>query len=509
MRNIYDSVAGSALGGAVHRPPTATERAELSPGAEAVAVQLSAHTISRRMVGGAVRLLDIVGFALVGFLSFLVYPGIEAGLAVYLTPIVLGPLFVSLLLGLAGGYGVPALRRPVREVTRAIGAIGVILALFAILAFFTKTGEVFSRLWFGVWLFSGIAYFSVSRAGIAGLLKSWQRAGMLERRAVIVGGGSRAETLIDALRAEPGNDVRICGIFDDRRDDRSPGSVAGIPKLGTVTELVAFCRRARVDMLIVSLPITAETRLLQMLRQLWVLPVDIRLSAHSHKLRFRPRSYSFVGGVPFLDVFDRPIADWDAMMKRAFDLLAASLILVLTAPILLLTAIAIKLDSRGPVFFRQKRYGFNNEVIDVLKFRSMHHHLADPHARQVVTRGDPRVTRIGRFIRKTSIDELPQLLNVLSGRLSLVGPRPHAVQAHTQNRLWDEVVDGYFARHRVKPGVTGWAQIHGWRGEVDTPEKIRGRVEHDLYYIENWSILLDLYILVMTPFRLFSSENAY
>ena len=461
------------------------------------------------MVGGTARVIDVGGFALVGLLGFLVYPGIEAGLTVYLAPILLGPLLVSLIVGVTGGYTVPALHRPAREVTRAIGAMAVILALFAVLAFFTKTGETFSRLWLGVWFLSGIAYFGASRTGIAALLRKWQRAGMLERRAVIVGGGPRAEALIEALRGEPGNDVRICGIFDDRRDDRSPGSVAGIPKLGTVTELVAFCRRARIDMLIVSLPITAETRVLEMLRQLWVLPVDIRLSAHSHKLRFRPRSYSFVGGVPFLDVFDRPIADWDAILKRAFDLIAASLILVLTSPILLLTAFAIKLDSRGPVLFRQKRYGFNNEVIDVLKFRSMHHRFADPDAKQVVTRGDPRVTRVGKFIRRTSIDELPQLLNVLGSKLSLVGPRPHAVQAHTQDRLWDEVVDGYFARHRVKPGVTGWAQINGWRGEVDTPEKIRGRVECDLYYIENWSILLDLYILAMTPFRLFSSENAY
>ncbi len=509
MHKTHDSVAISTLGTVGSRPPSATERAELSPGAQAVAVQLAARSVSRRLVGGAVRLLDVVGFAFVGLLSFLIYPGIDAGLGTYLVPILMGPIFVSLIVGITGGYTVPALLRPLREVTRGLGAMLAILALFAILAFFTKTGEVFSRLWFGVWLLSGVVYFSVARSATSNILRRWQQAGTLERRAVIVGGGSGAAALIDALRAEPANDIRICGIFDDRRDDRSPGSVAGIPKLGTIAELVAFCRRARVDMLIVSLPITAENRVLEMLRQLWVLPVDIRLSAHSHKLRFRPRSYSFVGDVPFLDVFDRPIADWDAIVKRGFDVLAATAILILTSPILLLTALAIKLDSRGPTFFRQKRYGFNNEVIDVLKFRSMHHRFADPDAKQAVTRGDPRVTRVGRFIRKTSIDELPQLLNVLNGSLSLVGPRPHAVQAHTENRLWDEVVDGYFARHRVKPGVTGWAQVNGWRGEVDTPEKIRGRVEHDLYYIENWSILLDLYILAVTPFRLFSSENAY
>ncbi len=249
--------------------------------------------------------------------------------------------------------------------------------------------------------------------------------------------------------------------------------------------------------------------MIKLLNRLWVLPVDIRLAAGTAKLRFRPRCYSFVGRVPFLDLFDRPIADWDAFAKRIFDVVVASLALVVLSPVLLATMIAIRLDSPGPIFFRQRRYGFNNEVIEVLKFRSMYHHLADPTARQVVTRDDPRVTRVGRFIRKTSIDELPQLLNVIAGSLSLVGPRPHAVNAHMSNRLFEQVVDGYFARHRVKPGITGWAQVNGLRGEIDCDEKIRQRTEHDLYYIENWSVLLDLCILFMTPFRLINSENAY
>ncbi|HEY1543411.1 MAG TPA: sugar transferase, partial [Xanthobacteraceae bacterium] len=156
-----------------------------------------------------------------------------------------------------------------------------------------------------------------------------------------------------------------------------------------------------------------------------------------------------------------------------------------------------------------RRLGFNNEVIEVFKFRSLYHDKADPMARTIVTKNDPRVTRVGRFIRKTSIDELPQLLNVLRGELSLVGPRPHAVGANTANKLWEEVVDGYFARHRVRPGITGWAQINGWRGEVNTPEKLQNRVEHDLYYIENWSLLFDAYILLRTPFALLRAENAY
>ena len=175
-----------------------------------------------------------------------------------------------------------------------------------------------------------------------------------------------------------------------------------------------------------------------------------------------------------------------------------------------IVAIAIKLDSRGPVLFKQKRYGFNNELIEIYKFRSMYADQSDANARKLVTVGDPRVTRVGRFIRKTSLDELPQLFNVvLFGNLSLVGPRPHALQAKAEDRLYDEAVDGYFARHRVKPGITGWAQIHGWRGETDSQEKIQQRVEHDLYYIENWSILLDLYIVARTPFALLGTENAY
>ncbi|MGA9089479.1 MAG: sugar transferase, partial [Bradyrhizobium sp.] len=173
--------------------------------------------------------------------------------------------------------------------------------------------------------------------------------------------------------------------------------------------------------------------------------------------------------------------------------------------------LAIKLDSKGPVFFKQKRYGFNNDLIEVYKFRSMYTDKTDASAAKLVTKDDPRVTKVGRFIRKTSLDELPQLINVaFKGNLSLVGPRPHAVQGKLQSRLFDEAVDGYFARHRVKPGITGWAQINGWRGEVDSEEKIQKRVEFDLYYIENWSVLFDLYILLKTPLALMTkNQNAY
>ena len=259
-----------------------------------------------------------------------------------------------------------------------------------------------------------------------------------------------------------------------------------------------------------ALPVTAEQRIVTMLKQLCVLPVDIRIAAHSTMLRYRPKSYSYLGRVPTIDLGEKPLSDWNQVVKAVFDRVVGAMILVAISPLLALIAIAIKLDSPGPVFFKQKRFGFNNDRVDVFKFRSLHHAHADPLAQKVVTKGDSRVTRVGRFIRRSSLDELPQLINVVFyGNLSLVGPRPHAVQQKLESRLLEETIDGYFARHRVKPGMTGWAQINGWRGEVDTKEKIQQRVAYDLAYIESWSILFDVYIIARTPFALLKGEGAY
>jgi exopolysaccharide biosynthesis polyprenyl glycosylphosphotransferase len=211
-----------------------------------------------------------------------------------------------------------------------------------------------------------------------------------------------------------------------------------------------------------------------------------------------------------ISVLRRPLDDWRRGFKRALDVTVACLALAVLWPVMLLTAAAIKLTSRGPVLFRQVRHGYNNQPVEVWKFRSMRHEAADPTARRVVRRGDERVTAVGRFIRRTSIDELPQLFNVLRGDLSLVGPRPHVIDAvSSRAQTFTQIVEGYSGRHRMPPGITGWAQINGWRGEIDDPDSLRQRFEHDLYYIENWSLWLDLYILAMTPLRLFTSRNAY
>ncbi len=407
-------------------------------------------------------------------------------------------------------YQVGALRRLVLKGFKLVlGWIAAFMVAFACI-FFLKLEGIFSRVFFASWFIIGFLALLAGRFLVQAFVRELTAQGRLDRRTAIVGGGVAGESLIHALSQQEDSDLRICGVFDDRSDTRSTDLVAGFPKLGNIDDLVEFARRTKLDLVIFSLPVNAEARLLQMLRKLWVLPIDIRLAAHTQKLRFRPRNYSYVAGMPVFDMADKPIADWDVVLKWLFDKIVGTLMLILLAPIMLLVALAVKLDSRGPVFFKQRRYGFNNELIEVYKFRSMFVESSDFTASKLVTKGDPRVTRVGRFIRKASLDELPQLFNVvLKGNLSLIGPRPHAVNSKAENRLYDEVVDGYFARHRVKPGITGWAQINGWRGETDTEDKIQKRVECDLYYIENWSVFLDAYILLLTPFALTKTENAY
>ncbi|MEO0636318.1 MAG: undecaprenyl-phosphate glucose phosphotransferase [Pseudomonadota bacterium] len=488
----------------------------LSKRAAQRASELQDEGISPLLVSAFVRLADLAVITLVGFA---VLWGVPSGREVMPFPAVSG-LYVSAILLTAffsvaafqalDCYQVQTMRGIVRHASRIVAGWAAVFAAMATLAFLTKLGDSFSRVWFGSFFVVGLLLLAIVRTAVAVRINNWAVSGKLERRAVIVGGGKAADKLIAQLEAQGQNDVRIVGIFDDRDDARAPVSAKGFEKLGTVAELVEFGRKTRIDMLIVTLPVSAEKRVLQLLKQLWVLPVDIRLAAHTNKLRFRPRSYSWVGQTPMLDLFDKPIADIDSLTKRASDIILSLFFITLLSPLMLATAIAIRLESRGPVIFRQKRHGFNNEEVEVLKFRSMYHEMADPDAKVYVTKGDPRVTKVGRFIRKTSIDELPQFFNVLRGDLSLVGPRPHAVTAHMHEAPYAQVVDGYFARHKVKPGVTGWAQVNGLRGEIDRKEKIQARVDHDLYYIENWSLPLDLYIIAITPWKLiFDRENAY
>ena len=333
--------------------------------------------------------------------------------------------------------------------------------------------------------------------------------GRFRKRVAIVGGGKVAEDALHVLEASRDLDIEIIGLFDDRDDIRSPRSIRRHEKIGRIADLATYARSNRVDLIIVAIPLAAEARLLYILKRLWELPVDIRISGNASSLKFSSNAYTYIGRLPLLSLFDRPLEGWSLFLKSVFDRVVAGAAIAVAAPVMVVVATAIRLESKGPVIFKQKRYGFNNELIEVFKFRSMYINRCDANATKLVTRDDPRVTRVGRIIRKTSLDELPQLFNVLTGQLSLVGPRPHATQAKAADALYEQVVDGYFARHKVRPGITGWAQINGWRGETDTRVKIEQRVKYDLDYIDRWSLAFDVMILARTPFALFKSENAY
>ncbi|KJC56852.1 UDP-phosphate glucose phosphotransferase [Bradyrhizobium sp. LTSPM299] len=511
-RSMLDSAAAATIGQSAAGQPQVERRRRLSPAALTVANQKVRGAYSPIVITGVVRLADFLLLSLIGIGIYFAYVVPHANLHwEYIAAIVAMALSAVICFQAADIYQVQVFRGQLRQMRLMISSWSFVFLLFIGVSFLSKLGGEVSRVWLSSFFFIGLAALIVERLALRAMVRAWARDGRLDRRTIIVGADQNGEQLVEALKIQEDSDIHMLGVFDDRNDARAMDTCAGSPKLGKVDDIVEFARRTRVDLVLFALPISAETRILEMLKKLWVLPVDIRLSAHTNKLRFRPRSYSYLGKVPTLDVFEAPITDWDLVMKWLFDHVVGGLILLAALPVMGLVALAVRLDSPGPVLFRQKRFGFNNERIDVYKFRSLYHHQADPTASKVVTKNDPRVTRVGRFIRKTSLDELPQLFNVvLEGNLSLVGPRPHAVQGKLQNRLFDEAVDGYFARHRVKPGITGWAQVNGWRGEVDTDEKIQKRVEFDLYYIENWSVLFDLYILLKTPFALLTkNENAY
>lgn len=501
---MSDSTISNA--GATARRPESARLQQL-----AMQLQDRSSRISPAIVSGLYRLVEGLLFVATSVLVYVLYvrdfgPDLLIG---YGALAIAATLSWSVLVNAAGLNSIAAILQPVGTLPRVLLLMAGIFAMIFAAVFFSKIGALFSRFWLGTWMIVGISSIILCRLWAASAVARWNADERFSRRAVLIGGGSLAADLISALSTSPQSDLKIVGIFDDRNDDRSPPVVDGYPKLGSIADLESFARSARVDMLIFTMPLRAEDRVLELAERLRILPVDIRLSANGQKLRFRPRAYSYIGNVPFLDIFDRPLSDWGQFVKSLEDIALATFVLVLAAPVMLLIAIAVKLESRGPVLFRQKRYGFNNELIEVYKFRSMYIERCDANASKLVTRDDPRVTRVGRFIRKTSLDELPQLFNVLKGQLSLVGPRPHATQAKAADELYDDAVDSYFARHRVKPGITGWAQINGWRGETDTLEKIQRRVEHDLYYIDNWSLFFDLYILARTPLSLVSSDRAY
>ena len=383
-------------------------------------------------------------------------------------------------------------------------------ALFMMtLGFMLKASDAVSRSWAFGWFAGGGLALLLSRSATTVWVRRLRNRGTFNQRVAIFGAGPQGIRFADYVQAHDRLTISLVGFFDDRRDGRVPAVASNVSVLGNLSEMIAMIRKGEIDQVVVALPWSAEERLQQVVSRLALTPVKIRLAPDLASFTFARRQIVVLGDIPMLTLFERPISGLDAFIKLLEDKILTILILAMIWPVLGIVALAIKLDSPGPVFFRQPREGFNNKPFRVYKFRSMYSDQSQFSAIQQASRVDPRVTPVGRFLRRSSIDELPQLFNVMTGDMSLVGPRPHAASTRAGGRLFSDVVASYAARHKVKPGITGWAQVCGWRGETDTEDKLIKRLEHDLHYIENWSLLFDFYILFRTIGSVLLPKNAF
>ncbi len=464
---------------------------------------------SRRIATGAIAAGDACLVLLSGFLPYLAYLDWELNpFWLYFPALLLGAATLLASFTLSGVYTNVTTAALLEQIRRLVPAATLAFLSLIAIAFVLKISDRYSRVWYFSWMLGTVALIALARAATYALVRALARSGHLSRTAVIVGVGPQAERLARELAAKDYPWLRVVGVFDDRKD-RVASCVGNYPLLGDVDALVSYARQFRCDDILVTLPWSAEDRIREIVGRLNVLPVAIRLAPDLAGFDHPPSRFGTYHGLAVLNVARNPLAGWRRIVKGVEDRVLAASLLLLVSPLLLVIAALIRLDSPGPVFFRQQRYGFNNRIIRVLKFRTMYVDQQDPEAHRLATRDDPRVTRIGALLRKTSLDELPQLVNVLSGEMSIVGPRPHALMANVAGALYDRVVRDYATRHKMKPGITGWAQVNGWRGETDTVEKMQMRVEHDMHYIRNWSLALDMKIVALTVVRGFAGPGAY
>ena len=358
-----------------------------------------------------------------------------------------------------------------------------------------------------LFLLSVVLCLSVSRPILNRLITRLAERGQIEQRIAFYGADpdsvSLTRQLLESLKFPH---LRFVGIADDRV---RATNIDGLPMIGDLAALCDAARRGEIDQVLISGAHFTPKRLEQIVEGLSEVCVDVSLIP-SQAIELAPNyRVNLLGAVPVLTLWQRPFRDMNQLAKRAEDLLLSVIAVAILSPVLLVTALLVRLTSPGPILFVQPRVGFNNETINVFKFRTMYSHMADLRAKQTTTRDDPRVTPVGRVLRRFSIDELPQLLNVLQGSMSLVGPRPHGTEMMVGERFYHEAVRGYAGRHRVKPGITGYAQVKGLRGEVRTIERAKRRVELDKHYVDNWSFWLDIWILIATVRAVLFDRDAY
>ena len=373
---------------------------------------------------------------------------------------------------------------------RHIGpALALVFLLVGSLLLVLKCAEAYERGWIAIWF--AVSYGLLLAEHIVADLYARQLVleGRLRKRVAIYGSHELAMNVTGALFAQE-QDAALVGIYEDLE----PGQTTRESARGGINDLIASAQSGHCDRIIVVMPSSAINRISAVIARLAVLPTEVELCPDGLQLPCRVSGSSTAGSLLLFNVQRKPLSARGAVIKTIFDYVLAVIALIALAPVMLLIALAIKLDTRGPVFFVQSRHGFNNRVIRVIKFRTMAVQENGPIVVQA-QRNDARVTRSGSFLRRTSLDELPQLINVLRGELSLVGPRPHAV-AH--NELYKQLIENYSVRHKIKPGITGWAQVNGSRGETRDPMLMQRRLEFDLWYLKNWSLWLDIRILLKT-----------
>lgn len=454
------------------------------------------------ILNAVLHLLDWAGIIFAAWLAHRLYLGNWALPATYSVVIGIVVLLAALLFprfNLYQAWRGASLSDEIRAVTLAWALVLFLLFAFA---FTTKMGIQFSRGWIGIWSLLGWVALVSGRVLLRVGLRWLRSHGYNQRNIVIVGAEGLGEELARRLRASPWIGLQVAGFFNAGTGAPKPG----VPVLGGLLEVADYVARERIDQVWIALPLKDEDKVESLLHALRHSVVDIRFVPDIFGFRLLNHSVTEVAGFPVMNLSATPMVGVNRLVKAVEDRLLALLILLLISPVLLLIALGVKLTSPGPVLFKQKRLGWDGQPFKVYKFRSMVVHQESGGQLTQASRGDARITPFGAFLRRTSLDELPQFFNVLQGTMSIVGPRPHAI---SHNEQYKELIDDYMQRHKVKPGITGWAQINGWRGETDTLEKMSKRVEYDLYYIENWSLWFDLRIILLTVFKGFINKNAY
>lgn len=468
------------------------------------------YRFSPALVTGAIRIVDALAFMLAALAATAVHPNpadstlhagvVQAGFAIIL---------YGMLAGGAGFYKLGCVMRPLTRLDGVILTVVATVVAFAAAAFAFDALDVHPPAVIAVFGALSLVFVTAGRFVARTAAVALSRSGVVGSNMVVLGTGASARRFLARFDTARPYLSSIAGVFDLDNDPIGMRSFEGRPMLGGLDELMRLARQHKIDDVVVAMPANLSPRLAETIESLKELPINVHLSTEldGYDLSLDPSPGDFAS-CPMLAVMRRPISGPSSVLKAGKDYVLAGAALLLLFPLFALIAIAIKIDSPGPVFFMQKRLGFNNREFEIFKFRSMHHNRPPDPAdfTPQATRNDPRVTRVGRLLRATSLDELPQLLNVLNGTMSLVGPRPHAM---SHNKEYGRVIRGYFARHRVKPGITGWAQVNGLRGETEDIRLMEARVRHDIYYADNWSLMFDVKILVLTVMVVLFQKTAY